>query len=234
MSSVNSWSRRRERLVPSVPSSASIFPSHHSNDHPSIPNTIIETLDTAQRVMELAQIDHEVRKFTKTSTRMRCPMRCLGWRRISVFRKWGNGKYAALGVHPVTGRTRGRVGISAPGHDSTPIIAQRILQKRVNHTPWMRYWLLAKAEKPDLKRHSLVSSVYGNAKINRFFKLVAPKTFGLLEWENHKVVNQNVSTDTNISEVTEGIGLEETQPRENVEEGIQLVHRNESMGGGRS
>jgi hypothetical protein len=66
-----------------------------------------------------------------------------------------------------------------------PELAQAILREHGTPLTGDQITQIARSKGKAVKRSSLMGGLYRCIKEGKYFKLVAPGTFGLLEWENH-------------------------------------------------
>ena len=72
-----------------------------------------------------------------------------------------------------------------PPPEPYPQLAQAILREQRTPLTGDQITHIARSKGKAVKRSSLMGALYRCLKERKYFKLVAPGTFGLLEWENH-------------------------------------------------
>jgi len=169
---------------PTVQPQESPAESETSHKQLPLPFDILKILSTAGQTVSLVEIRQEIEKIRgpiKKNALSSTLSRLVQERRI---RRPKPGKYAVIALRDVSDEA------ATLRRDSIPGIAYDILREVGKPLTVDEIWPLAKAVKPDLKRHSLMGSLYGNAKIKRIFILMGEKTFGLREWQNRRGEHQ--------------------------------------------
>jgi len=72
-----------------------------------------------------------------------------------------------------------------PPQEPYPQLAQAILREQGTPLTGDQITHIARSKGKPVSRSSLMGALYRCSKEKKFFKLVAPGTFGLLDWENH-------------------------------------------------
>jgi hypothetical protein len=74
-----------------------------------------------------------------------------------------------------------------PPPEPYPQLAQAILREQRTPLTGDQITHIARSQGKPVRRSSLMGALYRCIKEGKYFKLVSPGTFGLLEWENHGV-----------------------------------------------